>query len=215
MLLSLPLAGCSIVTLDRYYAPDLPKIESYRDTHCAASVLAGGAGEVALLNHDLISFNVRQKHQKISLITAGPLYFPIIPAFPLTWIFPDKYPQDYVDLRITVTSLSNDLLWNLRTMKVVLPDGREIVPTAYETGHRDFTTPIDSAIPLTVPGKLWFFEKKPSAFSYTFWVRYPFDPEHTMSFKLDFGNIRVGTDTVSFPQLTFVWSKGWSYCFVP
>jgi len=215
LLISPLVCGCSIVTLDRYYAPDLPKSETYRDTHCAARVIAGGAREVAILNNPLVSIEIRQIHQEVSLITAGPLYFALIPAFPINWIFPQDNPKDHLDLRVTVTSLSNDLVWNLQSMKMILPDGRTIIPTAYDDESRNFLNSKDTSIPLEVSGKLWMWEKKPALIGYRFWVRYPLDIKSNKSFKLDPGNINVDSEKISFPQIAFAWSKGWSYCFVP
>ena len=216
LLISPLVCGCSIVTLDRYYAPDLPIGETYRDTHCASLLIAGGAREVAILNNPLVSFEVRQIHQEVSLITAGPLYFALIPAFPIDWILPHDSPKDHLDLRITVTSLSNDLVWNLQSMKMIFPDGREIIPTVYDEENRYYSNPKDPSIPLTVSGKLWIWEKKPPPLiGYSFLVRYTLDINSNKSFKLDPGYINVGSEKISFPQIAFAWSKGWSYCFVP
>lgn len=215
LIVSLLLSGCSVVTLDRYYAPVLSNNETYRDTHCAHRMLAGGANEVAVLKQPLISFEIRQIRQDVSLITAGPLYFAIIPAFPLNWVTSPDNPKDILDIRITITSLSNDLVWSLDSMKLILTDGRVITPSGYDTEKRDFSAQKSPSIPLTLSGKLWIWDKNPSIVGYSFWVRYPLDRKKDKSFKLEPGKITVGNEEIIFPQTAFTWNKGWSYCFVP
>lgn len=188
------MSGCSVLSVDHYFSPSAETSESNREGFHDHVYFKSGIGDRLTIEKEGISVNVSIYWFDESVISMGPPYLPVVPMFPMNWIFPSNggyFVTDKMLVDIDIdTSIEN------RGKLKMSPELFTIIPANYSG-------------PSIAPSDVKRFGKKGGD------LYYDIIPTDIDEFSLYIAGIYLDDKLVVFPKIDFNKEKGLVMYMVP
>jgi|WetSurMetagenome_2_1015567.scaffolds.fasta_scaffold274366_1 hypothetical protein len=189
------LSGCSFISQGTYYAPIQPEgVKTQLSNNTFPQPLTGPYRVLEITKPEII-FDIHTRPMFEFPITIGPLYFPLIPLFPLNKLinlYPSNIPFIFM-LEIRVKSYGSErseVKWAINNIKLLLPDGSETLPKTYSEKE-----------------KKWNYSPKITHYYYNT-LMYDINIPDVESFRLKLDGLIIRDKPISLPMIEFKKAKG-------
>lgn len=204
-LLFWPLSGCTWIMVDHYFAPTTKdkSEQPYEYTTCDITFFSTGPAETIKIEVDEIAITIYQRGRgrKLSHVSIGPLYFPVIPIFPINWFKADR--DEPLNLIFDIATKGNHKAnWQIKDSILVTPEGNIVQPEAYTARFKQ-TVIVDEST---------MVELEPSAF---YELRYPLTAKTISAFHLSLKGFSINDKIISLPTVEFRQTASWKMCGGP
>lgn len=122
------LCGCSGLERARYYSPSAPDAELSREEPPVDGSSLWGAPDRVVVRDDGFVFALSVENHGGWLITYGPIFLPIIPVFPVSWMFSDDLHEDDILVRCLIMESIGPVKIAIDQTTLEANDGRVFTP---------------------------------------------------------------------------------------
>lgn len=205
-ILLLSLNGCTWIMIDHYFAPTTQdkREQPHRYTTCEITFFSTGPAETIKIDDEItLTVYQRGRGRKLSLISMGPLYFPVIPIFPVNWFKSES--NEFLSLEFDIVAKNNvKVNWYVKDTILLTHDGNIVQPEAYWTPVMKTATPIDETtmVELRSPWEHYV-------------LRYPVTAKTISTFHLSLKGFSTNEKLLALPMVEFRQASSWKMCGGP